>query len=120
MPTAQPLPLRCASPDGRFEVRVAVWEARASLWVESPEIWDTQADELVLRFADDNWSLDHCHWQNDALVQLTLRKFPGNHTPVQLLTLVDCVARLAALPLQAQLPLGQLEAGLDSLLRWQG
>ena len=110
--------IRYTSPDGRFQVRVSPWEAGASRWVESPEIWDTVADALVLRFADDKWSLDHCHWQNNSLAQLTLRKFPGNHMPTQLLVLVDCTSQLAALPSQAQLPFPQLEAALDGVLHW--
>ena len=113
-----PPDIRSTSPDGRFQVRVAMWEARASLWVESPQIWDTVANTLVLRFSDDNWSLDHCHWQTGALAQLTLRKFPGNHAPAQVLAIVDCATQVAALPSQPQVPLPQLEAALDSLLRW--
>lgn len=109
--------IRFTSPDGRFQVRVLAWEARASLWVESPEIWDTLTDTLVLRFDDGNWSLDHCHWQTPTLAQLTLRKYPGNHVPAQVLALVDCVSRTAALP-QSQVPFEQMEAVLDSLLRW--
>jgi hypothetical protein len=110
--------IRSTSPDGRFQVRVAMWEARASLWVETPEIWDTLTGTLVLRFGNENWSLDHCHWQTGSLAQLTLRKFPGNHTPSQVLAIVDCAGGMAALPSHPQVPLPQLEAALDSLLHW--
>ena len=109
---------KSTSPDGRYAIHVDMWEARMSHWIESPDISDAQSGERLLRFADDNWSLDDSQWLSAGQVRLTLRKFPGSHTPVDLEPVVDCVNRTVTLPNGAQLPLARLEAELDGLLRW--
>lgn len=79
------------SPGNRFEVRVEVWEARNSLWVYSPSIWDTKHECCLLLFSDKSWSADSCEWLDEVKVRLVLRKFPGNHLPPSLTADIDCV-----------------------------
>jgi hypothetical protein len=85
------------SPDGQFQVRVEAWEARMSLWVESPEICNAGTGETLLQFVSEMWSLDKANWKTNELVELTMRKYPGNHTPAQLTVVVDCRNKVAAL-----------------------
>jgi hypothetical protein len=110
--------IRSTSPDGRFQVRVLAWEARNSLWVESPSIWDNVTDSPLLSFSSKMWSLDESVWLSDCAVQLTLRKYPGNHTPVHLLVKVDCRTRVALIDPGIHVALDQLEARLESRLTW--
>lgn len=49
---------RSTSPGGRYVVYVDAWEARMSLWVETPELVDTQTGRTLLGFRNTNWSLD--------------------------------------------------------------
>src|SRR5471030_2338333 len=80
------------SPEKSFEVRTEVWEARNSLWVYSPSIWDATLSSCIFSFKDENWSLDNSVWKDDATVSLCLRKFPGNHRPDSLMVEIDCLA----------------------------
>lgn len=79
------------SPGKRFEVRVEVWEARNSLWVYSPSIWDIKRECCLLLFSDKSWSADTCEWLDEVRVRLALRKFLGNHLPPSLTVDIDCV-----------------------------
>jgi hypothetical protein len=72
---------RFTSPSGRFLIYVNAWEARLSLWIETPEIYDTIANETLLRLRNSNWSLDQAAWQTENIVTMTVRKYPGDHTP---------------------------------------
>ncbi|MEY4563388.1 MAG: hypothetical protein RLZZ618_2665 [Pseudomonadota bacterium] len=109
---------RSASHDGIFQVHVVAWEARNSLWVESPRIVDTRTGETLFRFLDESWSLDRTEWTCDDQVQLSLRKFPGDHTPSQLVCSIDCNGRRATIESSAAIPLDQLEPLLERLLSW--
>jgi hypothetical protein len=79
------------SPCKNFEVRTEVWEARNSLWVYSPSVWDVERDHCIFSFNDENWSADTSVWEDEATVRLTLRKFPGNHRPYTLMVEIDCL-----------------------------
>lgn len=107
------------SPEKNFEVRTEVWEARNSLWVYSPSIWNTKNSNCIFSFEDENWSADASFWKDDATVRLCLRKFPGNHRPETLSVEIDCLALKAKMSATGKtLPLGQLESALDKALKF--
>jgi hypothetical protein len=60
--------------------------------VESPTLVDTETGATLLNFADENWSLDRAEWTSDAQVRLSLRKYPSDHLPTQLVATIDCRA----------------------------
>ena len=61
-----------------------------SLCVEPPEVVDTTTGRRLLEFKDPNWSLESATWQSDSVVNLKLRKHPGNHVPHCFDAWVDC------------------------------
>jgi hypothetical protein len=108
------------SPEKSFEVRTEVWEARNSLWVYSPSIWDARRDHCIFSFKDENWSVDTSIWEADATVRLCLRKFPGNHLPGSLSVEIDCLGLRATIIAAAiNLALGELEDALDRTLKFE-
>jgi hypothetical protein len=109
--------IKSISPNSRFQVFVEVWEARNSLWVESPMLYDAESETTLLKFTDDNWSLDSAEWTSNSQVQFTLRKYPGNHTPTQLVATVDCNSQTARVDQLLPVPLENLEELLEHLLR---
>jgi hypothetical protein len=113
-----PTELRSSSPGGRYQVRVNAWEARNSLWVESPEIYDSQANVSPLTFDSELWSLDQSEWLSESIVTLRLRKFPGNHLPAQVGVSVDCQHRTAQLEAGPRVKLEELEPLLECHLVW--
>ena len=107
------------SPEKNFEVRTEVWEARNSLLVNSPSIWDVKHDHCIFSFKDENWSVDTCVWKDDATVSLRLRKFPGNHRPDSLRVEIDCFGLQAKVLAPATaLALEDLESALDKALKF--
>ena len=110
--------LKTTSPDGRFQVRVDQWEARNSLWVESPEIWDTIENKTLFRFKSELWSIDRSEWLTEVLVSLTLRKYPGNHLPVDLGVVLDCEKQNASIR-SLVVDLQELEALMEQRVLWR-
>ena len=106
------------SPTGRYAIAIAPWEVRMSLWIEVPTLTDTETGEVLVSFRDPHWSLDSAMWRSDSVVVLELRKYPGNHTPVQVRATVDCAARTAAVESQPVESLKKLETALDAALVW--
>lgn len=106
------------SPGGRFQVQADVWEARNSLWVYSPSIWDTERSLRVLSFDDESWSVDKSTWISETEVLLVLRKFPGNHRPEQLSVEIDCIAETATIPPAGPSHVVGLELFLNRALTW--
>jgi hypothetical protein len=104
------------SPTGAYEIFIKSWEPRMSLWVQTPEIIDRQSQEIILAFRDDRWSLEKSAWIDNTNVQLTLRKYPGNHLPTELTIAIDCQNRLATMPNCKYLALSELEEQIDLLL----
>jgi len=104
------------SPSGAFEIRVAMREIFNSHWLEVPTILDRSDGSTVWTVTDDKWSLDGAVWEGNA-VKMTLRKYPGNHTPGDLEATVDCDTRTAHLD-EAAVSLAALEAGLEARLSW--
>ena len=113
-----PYELRSTSPTGRFEVRVIAWEARNSLWVESPVIFDLIENKILLRFGSELWSLDESEWKSDFVVRLVLRKFPGDHTPVQLEVLADIQNQTGSVQSLPAVPFEHLEQAMEHQLVW--
>lgn len=111
--------LKSASPGGRFQIRVNVWEASNSHWVESPEIWDVMACRPLYRFDFENWSVNRGDWTGRAQVMLVLRKYPGSHQPSHVLVLVDCDDLTACVPPSSAMPLAELEVFLNAQLTWR-
>jgi hypothetical protein len=81
------------SPTGRYLITLSAWEARMSLWIETPLLSDQSSGEQLLGFRDSHWSLDSAEWSSDSVVELKMRKYPGNHVPAQLDLKIDCGAR---------------------------
>jgi hypothetical protein len=107
------------SPEKNFEVRTEVWEARNSLWVYSPSVWDVKLDHCIFSFRDENWSADTSVWEDEATVRLCLRKFPGNHRPDSLKVELDCLALKAKMISPAKnLSFEDLESALDKALKF--
>lgn len=105
------------SPNGRWAVRTSPWEARMSLWIESPCLVDAASGAPIFAFRDVHWSLDSATWIGDDIVQWQLRKYPGNHLPVDLAVQIDCARRIAMCD-GREFPLTTAEAALDARLRW--
>jgi hypothetical protein len=106
------------SPTGFYEIRIDSWEPRMSLWIQTPEIIDLQLQDTILEFRDPHWSLNTAEWIGNTDVKVTLRKYPGNHIPVELAIMIECRNRLAILPDGKHIALTALEEQLDLLLQW--
>jgi hypothetical protein len=110
--------LKSSSADGRYQVRIVAWEAFNSHWVESPSIIDTATGANLLHVTCNLWSLDRSVWLSPTRVQLTLRKYPGNHRPGQIMVTIDCSAQTATLESADIVTLDKLEAVLERQLVW--
>ena len=106
---------RFPSPDGRYGLWIDPWEAMASQWVESPTLKERATNEKILTFRDSKWSLDLAVWQSDTVVELTLRKYPGDHHSLDFRMRVDCASRTAVLADGTTAPLDQVEPNLERL-----
>ena len=106
------------SPSGRYEITIREHEAFNTHWVLTPGIKDKQTGEMVFDFENTQWSLDEGEWRGDSLLKLTLRKYPGNHQPADVIALIDCEKRTGAVGNEGQGPLDDLEARLDRALTW--
>lgn len=83
------------SPDGRYGFRIWSWEARMSHWIECGTLVETSGERRVFGFTDSNWSLDKAEWRSPSVVAMTVRKYPGNHTPADFVVALDCESRMA-------------------------
>jgi len=107
------------SPRKNYEVRAEVWEARNSLWVYSPSIWDASREFCIFSFSDENWSADSTTWQNEATVRLCVRKFPGNHRPDVFAVEINCLSLKAKITAPAmEIAVHDLEVELDKALKY--
>ena len=105
------------SPNGRWTIVLSSWEARMSLWIDSPSLVEVASNTAVFAFKDSNWSLDTAVWISDDVVEWRLRKYPGNHLPVDFEVQIDC-ARASARIDERELPLVHLERALNAKLHW--
>jgi hypothetical protein len=107
--------LRSSSPSGRYEVRVFPWEPRMSLWVETPELFDTASQKSVLRFTNTNWSLESAAWLSESIVKMRLRKYPGAHMTATYEVTINCenqTAIVESLPVES---LSAIEHALEKV-----
>ena len=94
-----------------------MYEAFNSHWVLIPTIEHVATAEVLLKL-DRGWSMDESAWVSDSVVELTLRKYPGNHSPADVVATVDCAARTGKVGQGKMRPLGELEADLNAVLTW--
>lgn len=104
-----------ASPTGRFAFRVVAWEARMSHWIESFTLVDAATGTMVWRMDDPNWSLDSAKWIGDSVVEVSIRKYPGDHSPPSFEVTIDCDAQTAAVMGEPAMPLYRAEPLLEQL-----
>lgn len=105
------------SPDGSFRITIEMYEAFNSHWVLIPTIEEAATSEVLLKL-DRGWSMDESKWVGNSVVELRVRKYPGNHSPADLVATVDCAARTARVGQGEVLPLGGLETALNASLTW--
>jgi hypothetical protein len=105
------------SPDCNYRIDFETYEAFNSHWVMLPTVRVVATGEALFAPAR-GWSLDESKWIGDAVVSLTLRKYPGNHRPGDLVVTIDCAARRATVGEGEWLSLGALEPALDASLTW--
>jgi len=103
------------SPTGRFAFRIVAWEARMSHWIESFTLVDATTGATVWRMDDPNWSLDEARWISDSVVEISIRKYPGDHSPSSFEVTIDCDARTAAVMGGPSMPLYQADTHLEQL-----
>ena len=107
------------SPTGRFQISVSMREVFNSHWVESPTLLEKSTGTMLLTFGDRNWSLDEARWLDDSTVALTLRKYPGNHTPADVVVTVDCAGRSAKIGETELKARNEVEPALERALTWR-
>jgi hypothetical protein len=105
------------SPAGTYEITLAEREVFNTHWLHVPSLRDVHTGETFLALSEE-WSLDESAWQTDSVVTLRLRKYPGNHTPPDVVAIVDCAERTATVGEGASGPLADLEQRLDAVLTW--
>jgi hypothetical protein len=78
------------SPGGQYSLLIAAREMRMSHWLEMPKLVSTHDQQTIFDLWDSWWSLDDITWDTAATCSLTLRRYPGNHTPSYVIVHVDC------------------------------
>jgi hypothetical protein len=104
--------VRSTSPADRYIVGVDSFEARASQWVDTPDVFDTVGGRMLLALSDRYWHPDLADWQSESVVVLQLRHFPHPHA-YSCTVVVDCERLNASLNGAEPLTLGQLDDILD-------
>ena len=90
-----------------------------SLWIETPTLTDQASGEQLLGFRNPNWSLDSAEWLSESVVELKLRKYPGNHVPAEIAARIDCGDRTAEVAGKRLDSLERVEDCLDKALVWR-
>ena len=106
------------SPTKRWRIETVMWEAFNTHWVSTPTLVDASGKTL-LAFGDHRWSLDEAKWLDDDTVAMTLRRYPGNHTPADLVAIVDCEKGSAKVGDTDVSSLAGLEPALNAALTWR-
>ena len=81
------------SPSGLYKITLAEREVFNTHWLHVPSLRDVQTGVTILALGE-QWSLDESAWQSDSVVTLTLRKYPGNHSPSDVVAIADLEQRL--------------------------
>jgi hypothetical protein len=108
--------IQSVSPTGRFQVLAQPWEARSGLWVYPPEIHDAALGQVVFELVDYRWSLDRSVWLSESLVELTLRRFPGEAQVMAIKIAFDCFTSTSVLQAKTFANLGLLESAMNELV----
>lgn len=108
--------IKYPSPSDKYHFKIDAWEARMSLWIESPALVNVSSGETVLTFKESNWSLDVAEWKDEEHVTMELRRYPGDHSPSQFVVEVDCLAKKATIG-DDSMELNSLEKYLEALYR---
>lgn len=116
-PHAPPAWIDRLSPDGKLQLIVDTYEASNSHWVMCPAVIETETGEFRLQLGHP-WSADSWKWTGDAVVELVVRKYPGNHEPSELVATIDLATRTARVGQSESVPLEKLVATLDAALTW--
>lgn len=98
-----------------FTIEFREREAFNTHWVFTPTIRRRDGTVLVA-IEDTNWSLDTAAWSGDRLA-MTMRKYPGNHVPADIVVTIDCAAGTGEVA-NTTVPLAQLERAMDAALHW--
>lgn len=104
---------RYPSADGRYGFLIEMWEAFNSHWVECPILMERPSGQTVLKFKSDYWSLDSAEWKSNAVVVMTLRKYPGDHLPASFELVFDCATLTATIGDEINLPVAAIEPALE-------
>jgi hypothetical protein len=107
---------KAPSPGEKYLFHIFPWEARMSLWVETPQLMDTVSGQSLLAFENANWSLDEAQWLDEERVRLYLRCYPGDHSPSSFEVMIDCQQKQARLRDGEPVPLRDLEKVLEETL----
>ena len=104
------------SPGGRYRVEVTVWEAGNSHWVYSPHIIDTEHDTCLFKFTNHRWSLDRDTRLSETLLEVMLRKYPGDRMGTGVRVVIDCARRTALCGDGPEIGFSVLELALEEML----
>lgn len=88
-----------------------------SHWIESFALVEATSGRPLIACQDPNWSLDEAVWHGPSVVKLSVRKYPGDHTPSQYEIEADCATLLARVQGGPPVPFTQVERSLELLWR---
>lgn len=113
--TSPPHPSR--SPSGRYEVRFDGIDVRMSHWIERPILIDLETGQVLVSLADTSWSADQVRWVEDGVVELTMRRYPGDHEPATVVARLSAREAIATVGDGPPRPVAELEPLLDAAIR---
>ncbi|BCM91476.1 hypothetical protein IAD21_03349 [Abditibacteriota bacterium] len=104
------------SPTGKYLFQISPWEARMSLWIESPALLKADTNQTIFTFKNSNWSLDSADWLDTERVKMSLRRYPGDHNPSSFEVELNCLTFQATIDGQT-FDFAALEKHLEVLYR---
>lgn len=108
--------IQSTSPTGRYQLQVDPWEARNSHWVLSPQIADGESGRILFRLSASAWSAENSAWENDEVVRIELRKYPGDQPRPCLVVRLNCAQETGGLEGGHAVPFAALEVLLEEAL----
>ncbi|WP_353189439.1 hypothetical protein [Pandoraea pnomenusa] len=105
------------SPDGKYDVRSALWEASASQWVYTPSIVNAVTGEVLYQPSDERWSAEEAIWDSANVVTLMMRRFPGNHVPAQISLRIDVCNKIASVNDSPGITLDQVDDAIATTIQ---
>lgn len=108
--------IQSTSPTGRYQLKVDPWEARNTHWVLSPHIVDCESGRILFRFSASAWSAENSAWENDEVVRINLRKYPGDQPRASLVVRLNCAQGTSGLAGGPVVAFEALEALLEEAL----